>query len=611
MAFLNLRVPHMLLGRGKLPGRSAVASPLHAPAGVQAQPDTAQAMVPVLPRVLDGRDELARLQPAFRRTLAAEIGADAMAARLCPVQFEDGSVAVFACAEEAGSDSVIECLRQLQRRAYRLHGCPVWTLSLPLLLALARGQIDAGALSRRRHLLGDPRKSGLLTVFHQMVDWALAHEASDIHINVESRRSMSDVFFTVTGRYVSPKVYQQLSSAMLLDMLSVAWMDVRGGNGAVFDPTTEQQGSIWHERDGQAVMLRWASLATDAGPSVCLRVLRLEANGPLPGLAELGYLPEQVACLERARLSQGGAIVFAGVVGSGKSTTLASLIHSLPEGRKVVTLEDPVEYLIPNALQNTLGRRLDGEDHSVFGIKLRTLKRSAMNDLMIGEVRDGETGRAFMDLAGSGMSLYTTVHAGAAALIPERLASDFIGVSRDFLAAPGVLKLLVYQSLLPLLCPNCARPLAALESGGVAADGSWRDGRYWSAWIAGLAQCYGLETKQVKDTLRIRCLAGCEACRQPALPQLNGWSGRTVAAEIIVPEQTPGFLDSLRRRDVQAAVRKWRASRQAGLTNAGMRGKTAMECAMYKAWQGWLDPRDIESAFQAFDTLLPDGKCHV
>lgn len=564
-----------------------------------------------LQAALDSQDELARLQPAFRKVLAAEVGAGALAARLCPVQFEDGSVAVFACADEAGGDSVAECLRQLQARGYRLQRQPVRVLSLPLLLALVRGQIDAGALSRRRHVLGDPRKSGLVAVFHQMVAWALVHDASDIHINVEAQRPVSSVYFTVTGRYVSPRAYRQLSSALLLDMLSVAWMDVRGGNGAVFDPTAEQQGSIWHEVGGAAVMLRWASLATDAGPSVCLRLLRLDSSEPLPGLAALGYLPGQVELLERARLAQGGAMVFAGVVGSGKSTTLASLIRSLPAGRKIVTLEDPVEYLIPNALQNTLGRRLDGEDHGVFGVKLRTLKRSAMNDLMIGEVRDAETGRAFMDLAGSGMSLYTTVHAGSAALIPERLASDFIRVSRDFLAAPGVLKLLVYQSLLPRLCPHCAKPLAQLLAGGEAADGCWRDGAYWSDWLAQLAQLYGVGADVVAQTLKIRCSAGCEACRKPELPQLNGWSGRTVAAEIIEPERTLGFLEALRRRDVQAARQAWHAGCRSPLNSADMRGKSAMECAMYKAWMGWVDPRDIEPAFQPFACRSQSGVAHA
>src|SRR5690606_27714547 len=123
---------------------------------------------------------------------------------------------------------------------------------------------------------------------------------------------------------------------------------------------------------------------------------------------------------------------------------LASLIAGLPKHRKVITIEDPVEYLIPASIQNTVSRQLDAAAHDSFSSKLRALKRSAMTDVLLGEVRDQETGRAFMDLAGSGVNVYTTVHAPSAARIPDRMASDFIGVSRDFLATPGVLKLLVF-----------------------------------------------------------------------------------------------------------------------------------------------------------------------
>src|SRR5690606_12432302 len=120
-------------------------------------------------------------------------------------------------------------------------------------------------------------------------------------------------------------------------------------------------------------------------PSVCLRILRLDAQLHADGLESLGYLPGQIDAMDRARLSEGGAIVLAGAVGSGKSTTIAAMLRSIPAHRKVVTLEDPVEYLIPNALQSTIGRDLDAPDGTAFDSKLKTLKRSAMNDLMIGE----------------------------------------------------------------------------------------------------------------------------------------------------------------------------------------------------------------------------------
>src|SRR3546814_7578327 len=81
---------------------------------------------------------------------------------------------------------------------------------------------------------------------------------------------------------------------------------------------------------------------------------------------------------------------------------------------------DPVEYLIPAAIQNTVVRNLDVAAHDNYAAKLRALKRSAMTDVLLGEIRDIETGKAFMDLAGSGVNVYTTVHAPSAALIPQR-----------------------------------------------------------------------------------------------------------------------------------------------------------------------------------------------
>src|SRR3546814_826338 len=113
-------------------------------------------------------------------------------------------------------------------------------------------------------------------------------------------------------------------------------------------------------------------------------------------------------------------------------------------------------------------RRARPGSGAAYTAKLMTLKRSAMTDVLLGEIRDRETGRAFMDLAGSGINLYTTVHAPCAALVGERLASDFIGVSRDFLATPGILKLIVHQALLPKLCAHCALPASSLLRGAVA-----------------------------------------------------------------------------------------------------------------------------------------------
>ena len=552
------------------------------------------AVTPVI-SILDGQDDLARLSPGLERVLANDFDLAGLAGRLCPAMLDDGSTAVFAVEEEARADGTQELLRMMRAAGYRLAEPSVYVLPAPLLLALSRRQISSQTLRSRRSVLADPRRSALAHAFVEIVEWGVRHRASDIHLNVQLREAESQVRYTVAGRYVAPDCFARIPTATLMEILAVAWMQVRGGNGAVFDASVEQQGRIWHQAGGANVMLRWASLATDAGPSVCLRIVQLDCEVALATPAELGYLPGQVRALERAGMTEGGAVVFAGVVGSGKSTTLASMMRAIPATRKVVTLEDPVEYLIPRALQNTVGRDLEESDATVFDAKLRTLKRCAMNDLMIGEIRDAQTGRAFMDLAGSGVSLYTTTHAGSSLLIGERLSSEFIGVARDFLATPGVLKLLVYQALLPALCPHCALPLASLFAS--------KRGEVARRWAGQIESAYRVDPLD----MRVRNTEGCPACRTGALPDAYGTRGRTVAAEMIEPEGDETFLRCLRERDNLRLHRHFASQRRAAFDEPDMMGKTAMQCALYKATRGEVDPRDVELRFRPFDSTGAKG----
>jgi general secretion pathway protein E len=548
---------------------------------------------------LESVEALAALRPAFKRALTREFDLASLAGRLCPALFDDGSVAIFLLADFAHADQVDEVERMVLQRGYALSEPGRYAVSAPLLLAVAREQINAVTLRSRCVQPIDSAPSALLALFHDLVRWGVERSASDIHLNVMLSRSESEVRYTVDGLYLAPEAFRRMPTRTLMEILAVAWMRVRGGNGAVFDPLSEQQGRLKVSLDDRQIALRWASLATDAGPSVCLRILRTEEHGPAIDLASLGYLPSQIEALERARTAEGGAIVLAGVVGSGKSTTIATLMSGILETRKVITLEDPVEYAIPGALQNTVGRCLDEAASPVFDAKLKTLKRSAMNDLLIGEVRDAETGRAFSDLAASGVSLYTTTHTGAAMMIPERLASDFIGISRDLLATPGVLKLLVYQTLLPQLCMHCALPLEALLQGAPAADGSWRASAWWRQWRDRLLTLYAFDPSRI----RVRNPNGCPQCIEPGLPASFGLNGRTVAAEILDPTLDDTFLRCVRNGDNVALRTHIRRQATSSPDDVNMDGKSALACAMYKVSIGMIDPRSIESSFSPFVTL--------
>ncbi|NLY27491.1 MAG: Flp pilus assembly complex ATPase component TadA [Alcaligenaceae bacterium] len=521
--------------------------------------------------VLANPDDLACLRPAFVRTLTTELDIPVFDGRWAPVLFDNETVGIFAVAEYVASDPVDALVRHVLECGHVLASPVRYVVSPSLLLSIVRGQsaVQSDAL-RTGSMRPVPSHAGmeLASAFQDIVVWGVRQGASDIHLNVNARNPESEVRFSLSGRYLAPSRFHRISTSMLQDMLGVAWMDVRGGNGAIFDPSIEQQGSLVRRVDDQDILLRWSSLSADAGPSVCLRILHRDQPAGGLSLERLGYLPDQLEVIERVLRAEGGAIVFAGTVGSGKSTSLAALMARLPNHRKLISLEDPVEYLIPGAIQVTLARSLNVSAHDDFAAKLRTLKRSGMTDVLLGEVRDAETGRAFMDLVGSGVNLYTTVHAPSAIAIPDRLASDFIGVSRDFLAMRGAFRMLVYQALLPVLCSHCALPAMQLCQGSHTLQGRSMTSPWWGEWLARIGALYD----EPLDRLKIRNPAGCAQCLSDQDPALSGYRGRTVVAEIIEPVL--------------------------GLH----RDRSAMACAVHKAFQGLIDPRDIEPRFHAFET---------
>lgn len=560
----------------------------------------AQQDPPGRPKVLhiDTRDALAALTPGFSHLLQSRFDLGSLTHKLCPAALDNGRIVVMMLEAYVGSEQLAALVAWLEQEGCMMADAPYWVLPAPLLLSLVRGQIDAVSLKQQRRWLNDSIQSSMASAFREIVEWGVRCDASDIHVNVRRRQRDSEIRYTVGGRYLAPERFKGMQTKTLMEILAVAYMDIQGGNGAVFDPSIEQQGSIRMTLEQGPIVLRWASLATDQGASVTLRILRSERELVLRDYAALGYLDSQIAIIERALNAEGGAVVLAGVVGSGKSTTLASMMASIPPHRKIITLEDPVEYRIPNALQNSVSRSLNSNALNEFDAKLKTIKRSAMNDLLLGEVRDRATGRAFMDLTSSGSNVYTTTHAGSAALIVDRLASDFIGISRHFLATPGMLKLLVYQALLPVLCPACALSLQDCAQQEDCARLSGVSRGVWQRYLTHLLRLYPAPAASI----RVRNLLGCPQCEQLQLKALNGYAGRTVVAEMWEPGLDPDFSARVLRREPQRELTRWHAARAPRFDDPDMRGKSAMDCAVYKMLSGQIDPRDVESRFHSFET---------
>ncbi|MEI7569847.1 MAG: ATPase, T2SS/T4P/T4SS family [Alcaligenaceae bacterium] len=534
-------------------------------------------------------EQLMQLKPAFVRSLAQELDVLSLRGRVCPVSFSDGSVGVFTLIDYCHDDQTRALLSLLVARGFRLNRSHLFVLPAALLLAIDRSSVErlpvSSVVSSARQL----QQGALATAFDDLLRWGIAHQASDIHFNVNRNQYSSPVLFTIAGRYVSPSEFASLPTATMLDMLAVAWMDIEGGNGAVFDPMIEQQGRLNRWVNGQKFLLRWASLATDVGPSVCLRVLAMDALDQLtPDLHSLGYLAPQIQLFEHVQQAAGGAMILAGTVGSGKSTTIATLMRSIVADRKVITLEDPAEYLIPNALQNTVSRCFSEHDVHSFDSKLKAIKRSAMNDLLIGEIRDETTGRAFMDLAACGVNLYTTVHAGSALLIPDRLTSSFIGVARDLLATPGILKLLVFQTLMTRLCPACALTVEQV-----------RPPARFDAWLSEVEQRFGVS----RHALRFRNPQACSDCMH-VIEALRGTIGRTVIAEMIDPLREAEFLQGVKNGDGIGLYRWFNTRSQQAQQQHDLQRQSAQQIAIYKMGQGLLDPCEVQARFGGL-TQLP------
>ncbi len=370
------------------------------------------------------------------------------------VRATDKVVLLFVDKEKAKREEVEAVVNQLAKRNYHLVDTHIqgYFASSGLVLALSQGDITQSSLQFERDVSRDPTKNALMSAFTDVVSWAYANKADDIDFAVDREAAKSQICFKIGGRYIRPERFL-LPTDTVIAMLGIAWQKSGGGASPQFDMKVEQQALVKINLprspaipDGARVRLRWSGMAIDKGVVVTTRIQRLGESAAIRSLDEAGYLKSQMDIIRRVINSEGGMVVLAGVVGSGKSTSLVQMINMLPTDIKIQSFEDPVELELKNAYQKTITRDLAqaGDDKS-FLSATRALYRSALDALYLGEIRDRETGLVARQVVESGHSVYTTTHARSSLGIAERFASPAIAINREVLATPGILKLLVYQ----------------------------------------------------------------------------------------------------------------------------------------------------------------------
>ena len=290
-------------------------------------------------------------------------------------------------------------------------------------------------------------------------------------------------------------------------------------------------------------------------------------------LERLGFSSDEAALFAEIRMAMQGGIFIGGRAGDGKSTTLAvNLALQMAEMAgtlNLVTLEDPVEYRIPGAIQIAVPTAGAGETRAGhFKEALMHFCRVHPASGMVSEIRDADAARQVLQCIDTGHQIWTTIHVHNANAIPFRLID--MGVGPAEVAKPGNVALLMKQTLLPKLCQACA--LERPAQGRAVPDGL-------------VSRLGGL------DGVRFRNAEGCSECRRArgevSARAWNGYLGQTAIAETIRPDA--GYLGFVRDGDPLGAWAYWRS--EMGGIPIGVRIR-----AMVKA--GTVDP---------FDALLKGG----
>jgi len=290
-------------------------------------------------------------------------------------------------------------------------------------------------------------RSTLINLFEATLVEAVRQGASDIHIYPNTEKEI-EIDFRVDGRLEHWHTEQRVHPEAMLSVIKDNTMNVDR-----FEREAAQDGFIQRWVDDTRIRFRVsvmpianASQEIDS-ESIVIRVL--DDRKVITDLNKLGLGNVALDRFEHAINQPHGMVILTGPTGSGKSTTLVAALHRVigPE-ENVLTVEDPVEYIIEGARQIKLSDKLQLED------ALRSILRHDPDTVMVGEMRDRETAELAIKLANTGHLTFSTLHTNDAPSAISRLYK--MGIE-PFLIAYAI-NLVVAQRLIRTLCPECKKP---------------------------------------------------------------------------------------------------------------------------------------------------------
>ena len=337
---------------------------------------------------------------------------------------------------------------------------------------------------------------------------AVKDGASDIHMEPKADKVI--VRYRIDGDMYNKFTLKPKTGKTLLSRFKVL------ANMDIAERRKPQDGALEARIGGQSFKMRLATTSTPYGESIIIRLLDMDAR-PME-LAELGMTDTQAETMWEVSQQHTGAIIVVGPTGSGKSTTLYSLVSNIDiKNRSLMTIEDPVEYIIAYANQQEVNEKA--------GVTFEALLKSAVRQdpdiIFLGEIRDPFTAKTVMDLTSTGHMTFGTLHSANTTTSIGRF--ERLGVTRADLADSVLL--ISSQRLLKRLCPDCRkiRSIKPEES-----------------------EMLGLFTDDIPD--KVADPVGCPKCKN------RGYKGRQGIYELL--RFNPEVIEIIRSGESVSAMRQ-------------------------------------------------------
>lgn len=361
--------------------------------------------------------------------------------------------------------------------------------------SLDPSEVDDFAPIEKGEAEGEDENAAIIRFVNEVISQAIVTRATDIHF--EPQKESLQIRYRIDGELVPvslPPNLVRFQGAVISRIKIMARLNIS-------ERRRPQDGRIGFRSGDEELDIRVSSLPTMYGESISLRLLNQKSQ-PI-SIRELGFSEQEEQQVTDVLKRPHGIVLVTGPTGAGKSTTLTAFLRKIhTPGRRIITVEDPIEYEVAGVNQT----QVHAEIGLTFATVLRHVLRQDPDVIMVGEIRDRETADISIRASLTGHLVLSTLHTNDAPGALTRLIDIDI---EPFLIASSV-EMVIAQRLVRRLCPQCARP-ADLE-------------------LTHLTSCLvalGVPAAEVAEGHRVLAPVGCDACRG------FGFRGRVGMFEIL------------------------------------------------------------------------------